>query len=86
MPVAKYQRIIVAGKATIYRIRRVKLNSRKMLPTNPHASEAPFNPRHHFGSGNPMESSSMPGFAGLKLFLQDVTKAMDALAKNGQIS
>lgn len=76
MPVAKYQRMIVAGRATIYRIRRVKLQRRNMLPMKPHASEAPFSPRHHFGSAKPIEASSTPGFAGSKSFLQDVTSAV----------
>ena len=64
MPVAKYQRMIVAGRATIYRTARVKLKRRKILPTKPQAREAPFSPRHHLGSAKPIEASSMPGFAG----------------------
>lgn len=75
MPVAKYQSMIVAGRATIYRIRRVKLKRRKMLPMKPHAREAPFRARHHLGSAKPIEASSIPGFAGSNSFLQDVTNA-----------
>ena len=61
IPVAKYQRMIVMGKATIYRIRRVKLQRRKKLPTKPQASDAPLSPRHHFGSGMGTIRSSIPG-------------------------
>lgn len=40
MPVAKYQRIIVIGKATMYRILLVKLKSKKIFPANPQVNEA----------------------------------------------
>jgi len=37
--VAKYQQIIVTGKAMMYRMRRVKLASKQKLPRKPQASE-----------------------------------------------
>jgi len=50
IPVAKYQRIIVIGRAIIYRTRLVKLNRRKMFPTKPQTKEAAFSAMHHLGS------------------------------------
>ena len=46
MPVAKYHRRIVMGKAIIYRMRFVKLNNKNMLPTTPTARDAAFNAIH----------------------------------------
>ena len=39
MPVAKYQEMIVNGKAMMYRIRRVKLRRRHIFPKKPQARE-----------------------------------------------
>lgn len=50
IPVAKYQRIIVIGRAIIYRTRLVKLNRRKMFPMKPQTKEAAFSAMHHLGS------------------------------------
>jgi len=50
IPVAKYQRIIVIGRAIIYRTRLVKLNRRKMFPIKPQTKEAAFSAMHHLGS------------------------------------
>ena len=39
MPVDRYQKIIVKGNATIYLTLRMKFNSKKKFPANPHPSE-----------------------------------------------
>jgi hypothetical protein len=46
MPAAKYHDIIVIGNATIYRIRLVKLRSRKILPATPQANETDLSAMH----------------------------------------
>ena len=46
MPVARYQSMIVIGKATMYRILRVKLNNSKILPAKPQAKEAALSAMH----------------------------------------
>ncbi len=64
MPVAKYQSMIVIGRATIYRIRLVKLKSKNILPTKPQTREAALRAMHQCGSGKPIEYESCPGYAG----------------------
>ena len=39
-PVARYQKMIVAGRAIVYRMRWVKLKRRKTLPRKPQIREA----------------------------------------------
>lgn len=46
MAAAKYHDIIVIGNATIYRIRLVKLRSRKILPAMPQANETDLSAMH----------------------------------------
>ena len=53
MPVAKYHRIMVMGRATMYLIRLVKLKRRKTLPTKPQTSEVALRAIHQCGSAKP---------------------------------